>query len=75
MGGLFAIVHVLRLALDMLGKYADWAKLRRIQRQTITQLRLKSRSLLEKASLARRTSRRRNDASEQLHADDGYRRD
>ncbi|MEP0944897.1 MAG: hypothetical protein ABJH63_02100 [Rhizobiaceae bacterium] len=78
MSGFFAVVHVLRLVLEMLQKLAERAKVQDIRRKTVDAIRLKARLLSDKADAARRRvlgSHRGNGDSERLHDDDGYRRD
>ena len=76
MAGFWALIHVLRLVLDLARRFSDWAGHQKVRRRTIDELRLRSKALLQKARRARRARRSRGAAgSERLREDDGFRRD
>ena len=88
MAGFWAAIHLFQLALDLARQFSRWARRHRIRRRTrrntLDELRLKSGSLLAKALAARnkfavrgirRTRLDDGSYSEQLHKDDGFRRD
>ena len=85
MAGFWAAIHLFQLVLDLARQISRWARLRsihrRIRRNTLLKLRLKSQNLLAKALAARskfgvrHALRNDGSGSEQLHKDDGFRRD
>lgn len=79
MAGFWAVLHVVRLVLDLARRAADWARERRVRRRTLQQLRNRSKTLLHKAKAARDLHRSdrasRGDQPEQLRDNDGFRRD
>ena len=79
MAGFWALIHVLRLVLDLARRFSDWAGHQKVRRRTIDELRLRSKASLQKARRARRAGRARRSrgaaGSERLREDDGFRRD
>ena len=75
MAGVLAFFHVLRRLLDIVERWSKWANARQIRRQTLDEVRLRSRILLDRARKARHFVERRAGDGERMHADDGYRRD
>ncbi|NRB30290.1 MAG: hypothetical protein HRU27_06825 [Rhizobiaceae bacterium] len=79
MAGFWAVLHVVRLVLDLARRAADWARQHKARRRTLQQLRNRAKALLHKAKAARDLHRSGGasggDQPEQLRDNDGFRRD